>query len=69
MPVVAIDRTRGTRKMFTCDNELAEEITAWRTAQRPIPTESVAITELLWQALIRWREQQESEEQSKGRRS
>jgi hypothetical protein len=35
MPVVAIDRTKGTRKMFTCSNELAEEITAWRTAQQP----------------------------------
>jgi hypothetical protein len=69
MPVVAIDRIKGTRKMFTCSNELAEEITAWRTAQRPIPSESAAVAMLLWQALLRWREQQESEDQTKGHRS
>jgi hypothetical protein len=45
---------------------------SWRRqaarAQRPIPTESVAITEVLWQALARWRELQEEQEQTKGRR-
>jgi hypothetical protein len=68
MAVVAIDRTKGTRKMFTCSNELAEEITAWRTAQQPIPSESAAVAMLLWQALLRWREQQGEQEQTKGRR-
>jgi hypothetical protein len=36
MPVVAIDRTKGSRNVFTCSNEVAAEIQAWREAQRPL---------------------------------
>jgi hypothetical protein len=66
MPVVAIDRTKGTRKMFTCGNELAEEHGAPPSGPS---RESAAVAMLLWQALLRWREQQESEDQTKGHRS
>jgi hypothetical protein len=59
MAVVAIDKTKGTRKVFTCSYELAGEIQAWRMAQRPIPSESAAVAILLWQALKRWRAERE----------
>jgi hypothetical protein len=55
MSVVAIDRTKGSRKVFLHPHELAEQIDAWRRAQRPIPSESAAIAELVRQALERWR--------------
>ncbi|HEX2478654.1 MAG TPA: hypothetical protein VHK45_05200 [Geminicoccaceae bacterium] len=58
MSVVAIDRTKGSRKVFTCPYELAAELDAWRAAQRPIPSESQAIVQLLRQALKAWREQE-----------
>jgi hypothetical protein len=57
MSVVAIDRTKGSRKVFTCPHELAAEIDAWRATQRPIPSESAAIQELVRQALERWRKE------------
>jgi hypothetical protein len=58
MSVVAIDRTKGSRKVFLCPNELADKLDAWRSAQRPIPSESAAIAELVRQALKQWREKQ-----------
>ena len=61
MAVVAIDRTKGSRKMFLCSHELAEEISSWRAAQRPLPSESAAIAMLLWQALQAWRANQKDE--------
>jgi hypothetical protein len=66
MGVVAIDRTKGTRKAFTCPHALSAEIAAWREAQRPIEmSESQAIAALLWQALLRWRAEQEAEAEPK----
>jgi hypothetical protein len=65
LPDVAIDRTKGSRKVFTCSHELAAELQAWREAQRPIEiSESQAISALLWQALQRWREEREEREAS-----
>jgi hypothetical protein len=58
MSVVAIDRTKGSRKVFLSPHELADKLDAWRGAQRPIPSESVAIAELVRQALKQWRGQQ-----------
>jgi hypothetical protein len=59
--VVAIDRTKNVRVVFTCSHELREEISAWRAEKRPARSESAAIAELLWQALQRWREERERE--------
>jgi hypothetical protein len=63
MPVVAIDRTKGSCKVLTCSNELAAALQAWREAQRPIEmSESQAIAALLWKPLLDWREQQSERE-------
>jgi metal-responsive CopG/Arc/MetJ family transcriptional regulator len=45
------------RRTLTLPEELVAEVEEWRGAQRPIPTESQAVAELLRQALERWREQ------------
>ena len=63
MTAVAIDKTKGSRKVFLCSNELGAKIHAWRIAQRPIPSESAAIAMLLWLAL-----QAEREDEKKGRK-
>ena len=60
MDVVPIDKTKGSRKVFTCPHQLAAEIDAWRSEQRPIPPESQAVVQLLRLALQRWREEQQS---------
>jgi hypothetical protein len=44
---------------FYCPLELRAELEAWRATQRPIPSESAAVTELLRQALEQWRKEQE----------
>jgi hypothetical protein len=63
MQTVAIDRTKGMRKVFTCPHELAEQIDAWRSAQRPIPSESAAVAELLRRALKQWHDEQKRRRQ------
>ena len=65
MSAVAIDRTKGSRKVFLCPHELAAEIDTWRATQRPIPSESAAVVELVRRALERWRkDQREKRKQS-----
>jgi hypothetical protein len=61
MSDVAIDRTKHDRVVFTCPHELRQEIAAWRSEKRPIPSESQAVAELLRQALERWREERVGE--------
>ena len=58
MVVVAIDRKKGMRKVFTCPHELAAEVDAWRREQPSIPSESAVFAELIREALKRWREEQ-----------
>jgi hypothetical protein len=50
-----------TRRTLMAPDEVLAELQAWRAAQRPIPTESQAIVELLTQALLRWREENKAE--------
>jgi len=50
------------RRTWTVPEELIPEIEAWRAVQRPIPTESQAVTELLADALRRWRERVRKQE-------
>ena len=45
------------RRTWTVPEKLLDELEAWRAAQRPIPTESQAVAELLRRALKAWREQ------------
>jgi hypothetical protein len=66
MPVVGIDLTKGTRKMFLCSNELAAEIHTYRRAQKTIPSESQAVVELIRLGLVQWREQEEYGSGTKG---
>ena len=47
-----------TRQTLTLPEELVAELDAWRAEQRPIPTLSVAVAELLRQALEQWRKEQ-----------
>jgi metal-responsive CopG/Arc/MetJ family transcriptional regulator len=51
----------NVRRNLTLPKKVVAELDAWRAEQRPIPTESQAVSELLRQALQRWREQQEQE--------
>jgi metal-responsive CopG/Arc/MetJ family transcriptional regulator len=48
------------RKTLTFPEELLAELDAWRASQRPIPTESQAVAELIRQALERWRKEQKA---------
>jgi hypothetical protein len=50
------------RRTWSLPEELIAELEAWRATQRPIPTESQAATELMLDALRRWRERQAKEE-------
>jgi hypothetical protein len=60
---------RQPAKCYRCAHELAAEIQAWREAERPLTmSESQAIAALLWQALLRWREEH-AEAGRKNRRS
>jgi hypothetical protein len=55
---MAIDQTKGTRKVFTCPHELAVEVDRYRRAQPEIPSESRAFAELIKLGLERWKEEQ-----------
>ena len=59
MGVVAIDQTKGARKVFTCPHELAAEVDHYRRAQPEIPSESRAFAELIKLGLQRWKEEQQ----------
>lgn len=50
------------RRNLTLPEEIVAELDAWRAAQRPIPTESQAVSELLRRALKAWREQDQKQE-------
>jgi metal-responsive CopG/Arc/MetJ family transcriptional regulator len=56
------------RRTLTLPEELLDELDAWRAAQRPIPTESQAVAELLRQALAGWREQADREDRKAERK-
>jgi hypothetical protein len=49
------------RKAWTLPEELLVDLEAWRAAQRPIPTESQAVAELLARAIVAWRQERELE--------
>jgi hypothetical protein len=49
------------RKAWTLPEDLITDLEAWRAAQRPIPTESQAVAELLARAIEAWRKEQEPE--------
>jgi hypothetical protein len=65
MSVVAIDRSKADRVVFTCPHELRQAITEYRRAQPDLPSESKAIADLIQQALARWREEQQAETRRK----
>ena len=60
MHTVAIDPTKGARKVFTLPHDLAEEVDRYRRAQPKIPSESKAFAELIRKGLERYKEEQDA---------
>jgi hypothetical protein len=67
MTSVAIDPTKGSRKVFTCPHELAAEINHYRRERETIPPESQAVVELIRLGLEKWKK--ERERKVRGRRT
>jgi hypothetical protein len=65
--VVAIDRTKSDRVVFTCPHELRQAMADYRRAQPDFPSESKVIVDLIRRGLDAWRKEREEESASASR--